>query len=112
MVQLEELMEPWLAGTNLGLPYWDWTKDWDTIPDLWEEIKSPIKDSNVLARLTANLWDARLCQGRDKNYAQRIIETERDKGLHHFAESIEDTLSQTDFAGDLIWRWRSANSVL
>ena len=27
MVQLEELMEPWLAGTNLGLPYWDWTKD-------------------------------------------------------------------------------------
>ena len=40
MVQLDELMEPWLAGTNLGLPYWDWTKHCDTIPDLWEGISS------------------------------------------------------------------------
>ena len=88
-------MEPWLDGTNLGLPYWDWTKDWDTIPDLWEEIKSPIKDSDVLAPF----WETTLCQGKDKNYSQRIIETERNKGLH-FAGSIEDSLSQTDFAGD------------
>ena len=27
MVQLEELLEPWLADTNLGLPYWDWSQD-------------------------------------------------------------------------------------
>ena len=43
LVQLEELLEPYLKNTDLGLPYWDWTKN-GTIPDLWEDIFSPIKD--------------------------------------------------------------------
>ena len=43
LVQLEELLEPHLKNTDLGLPYWDWTKN-ATIPDLWEDILSPIKD--------------------------------------------------------------------
>ena len=43
LVQLEELLEPYLKNTDLGLPYWDWTKN-ATIPDLWEDIFSPIKD--------------------------------------------------------------------
>ena len=29
--------------TNIGLPYWDWTED-SSVPDVWENIKSPIKD--------------------------------------------------------------------
>ena len=43
LVQLEELLEPYLKNTDLGLPYWDWTKN-GTTPDLWEDIFSPIKD--------------------------------------------------------------------
>ena len=43
LVQLEELLEPYLKNTDLGLPYWDWTKN-GTIPDLWADIFSPIKD--------------------------------------------------------------------
>ena len=42
-VQLEELLEPYLKDTDLGLPYWDWSKN-TTIPDLWEDIYSPIND--------------------------------------------------------------------
>ena len=42
-VQLEELLEPYLKDTDLGLPYWDWTKNL-TIPDLWEDVYSPVKD--------------------------------------------------------------------
>ena len=45
LVQLEELLEPYLAGTDLGLPYWDWTKN-ATVPDLWENINVPIKSHN------------------------------------------------------------------
>ena len=44
-VQLEELLEPYLKDTDLGLPYWDWTKN-ATIPDLWEDVFSPIKEFN------------------------------------------------------------------
>ena len=44
-VQLEELLEPHLKDTDLGLPYWDWTRN-STIPDLWEDVYSPIKDYN------------------------------------------------------------------
>ena len=29
----------------MGLPYWDWTKN-STVPDLWEDVYSPIKDYN------------------------------------------------------------------
>ena len=36
-------MEPYLKDTDLGLPYWDWSKN-ATIPDLWEDIYSPIND--------------------------------------------------------------------
>ena len=42
-VQLEELLEPYLKDTDLGLPYWDWTKN-ASIPDLWEDVFSPIKN--------------------------------------------------------------------
>ena len=44
-VQLEELLEPYLSDTDLGLPYWDWTRN-TNIPDLWEDVFSPIKDFN------------------------------------------------------------------
>ena len=43
--QLEEVLDPYLADTNIGIPYWDWTKD-SSVPDVWENIKSPIKDHN------------------------------------------------------------------
>ena len=43
LVQLEELLEPYLKNTNLGIPYWDWTKN-ANIPQLWEGILSPLKN--------------------------------------------------------------------
>ena len=60
LVQLEELLEPYLKDTDLGLPYWDWTKN-ITIPDLWEDIYSPIKDYNHPDFGTYNLS---VCQNR------------------------------------------------
>ena len=41
--QLEEVLDPYLPDTNIGLPYWDWTKD-SSVPDVWEDIPSPIKN--------------------------------------------------------------------
>ena len=38
-------MDPYLADTNIGLPYWDWDHD-SSVPDVWENIPSPIKDHN------------------------------------------------------------------
>ena len=35
-------MEKYLKGTDLGLPYWDWTKNKD-IPDVWADIYPEIK---------------------------------------------------------------------
>ena len=50
-VQLEELLEPYLNDTDLGLPYWDWTKD-ANIPDVWEDILSPVKAMKSKRRCT------------------------------------------------------------
>ena len=44
-VQLEELLDPYLAGTNLGVPYWDWTKNLN-IPNIWKDIFTPLKKPN------------------------------------------------------------------
>ena len=54
MVQLEEILEPYLHDTDLGLPYWDWTLDDNglldrgmaKLPDLWEGIDIDIKHYN------------------------------------------------------------------
>ena len=92
MVQLEELMEPWLAGTNLGLPYWDWTKDWDTIPDLWEGIRLCIKDSHAFY----SYWSCSNCQGRNKDFSQRIKEDLRTKDSY-FSKHIEMVKRRKDF---------------
>ena len=42
---MEELLEPHLKDTDLGLPYWDWVKN-STLPQLWENIPSPVKQWN------------------------------------------------------------------
>ena len=44
-MQLEQLLEPYLQDTNLGLPYWDWTKNCE-VPDMWRHIPSPVKEWN------------------------------------------------------------------
>ena len=41
--QLEELLEPYLADTDLGVPYWDWTKNLN-IPKIWKDIFTPLKE--------------------------------------------------------------------
>ena len=41
--QLEEVLDPYLADTNIGLPYWDWNHD-SSVPDLFDNIYLPIKD--------------------------------------------------------------------
>ena len=38
-----------MAGTDLGLPYWDWSED-PRIPSLWEGIISPLKDWTTAQR--------------------------------------------------------------
>ena len=39
---MEEAMEPYLKGTDLGLPYWDWTIN-AKVPDVWADIYPEIK---------------------------------------------------------------------
>ena len=53
-VQLEELLEPYLAGTNLGVPYWDWTKNLN-IPNIWKDILTPLKNPHSRAYFGARL---------------------------------------------------------
>lgn len=94
MVQLEELMEDWLVGTNLGLPYWDWSKDWATIPDLWEGMISPIKDSQAFN------WDSTNCTEKNRDFSQRIMEGSREKDTKRLVKlfnGIETTKNQKKF---------------
>ena len=39
---MEEAMEPYLKGTDLGLPYWDWTINAE-VPDVWADTYPEIK---------------------------------------------------------------------
>ena len=86
--QLEELLDPYLADTNIGLPYWDWTED-SSVPDVWENIHSPIKahdsrDYNWLTPIWK--WDKMLsvCHNPDptsgpQSHALRIRKQEFDR---------------------------------
>ena len=62
-VQLEELLEPYLKDTDLGLPYWNWTKN-STVPDLWEDVYSPIKDYKHQNFSRYKLGDFSICQNK------------------------------------------------
>ena len=72
-VQLEELLEPYLSSTNLGLPYWDWTTN-PALPDLWTTTLSQIKDpyhltysSNSIPNV--NIFDPNgVCQNISSKY--------------------------------------------
>ena len=88
-------MEPWLAGTNLGLPYWDWSKDWATIPDLWDGVSSPIKDSHAFY----SYWSTSNCQEGNKDFSQRINETQRVKGSYYanLTMIIDNAKKRQDF---------------
>ena len=81
---MEELLEPYLKDTNLGVPYWDWLKN-STFPELWENILSPIKEwdernaaSYMISKLDLEIWRRNGCQSSSKNYgdcALRINDT-------------------------------------
>jgi hypothetical protein len=51
-------MEKYLKGTDLGLPYWDWTKNID-IPDVWADIYPEIKSlwSNARRRVVSDDYE-------------------------------------------------------
>ena len=67
-VQLEELLEPYLSSTNLGLPYWDWTTN-PALPDLWTTTLSPIKDPYHLTYSGVNTFDPTgVCQNIPSKY--------------------------------------------
>ena len=73
---MEELLEPYLKDTDLGLPYWDWTKN-SEIPDLWENIPSPVKEWNEkrntdFQRVQNNL-DMSNCRSSSMNVALRNV---------------------------------------
>ena len=114
-MKFEELLEPYLKDTDIGLPYWDWTKNTE-IPDLWLDIPSPVKQWNEKRNTdfgrfswwTINRW-RRNCQSpttnigeyalRNKdlnvlgNQKQSLIERKNDamesEDIDIFAENIE-----------------------
>ena len=78
-VQLEEAMEPYLKGTDLGLPYWDWTNNAE-LPDVWAdiypEIKSFWRDSRK-SSVSNDYWDT----AHVKDMNQGICHNPNGKGL-------------------------------
>ena len=79
------MLEPYLKDTNIGLPYWDWTKN-TTIPDLWLDIPSPVKEWNdkrdtdfrEFTEQTINVWRTR-CESPTTNIGEHAL---RNKNLN------------------------------
>ena len=104
--QLEELLDPYLADTNIGLPYWDWTED-SSVPDVWENIHSPIKahdsrDYNWLTPIWK--WDKMLsvCHNPDptsgpQSHALRIRKRDfEDEKRKHVRQKRRQFLQNAD----------------
>ena len=94
MVQLEELMEPWLNDTNIGLPYWDWSEDWAQVPGIWEGIKSPIKHSSLFSEY----WNTTGCKGTDQAVAQRAIMMDTDLINSGLKQDVARALRESSFS--------------
>ena len=100
------MLDPYLADTNIGLPYWDWTED-SSVPDVWENIKSPIKshhsnDYNWLNRIWK--WDKMLsvCHNPDpiwspQSHALRIRKSDfEDEKRKHVSQKNKQYLQNAD----------------
>ena len=84
-MKFEELLEPYLKDTDIGLPYWDRTKNTE-IPDLWLDIPSPVKqwnekrntDFRSIKWWTINRWRSD-CQSPTSNIGEYAL---RNKDLN------------------------------
>ena len=98
---MEELLEPYLKDTNIGLPYWDWTKN-TTIPDLWLDIPSPVKEWNDrrdsdfgrISDWTINRWRIN-CQSPSNNIGEYAL---RNKNLNVLGNWQQSLVRDTDLA--------------
>ena len=85
VVQMEEeLGEP--------IPYWDWTEDNSEVPDLWLDIKAPIKKG-----IEGKCGDEKSCNAEqcDKQFVARQTNIELPRGLK---ESIRSAFEKQDFS--------------
>ena len=99
-VQLEEAMEPYLKGTDLGLPYWDWTTNAE-LPDVWADIYPEIKSfwsNSRKSSVSGDYWDTNHVKDMKKGICHN------DKGL-----SAVSRINKREFsANDLLVKQKNA----
>ena len=112
--QLEQVLDPYLTDTNIGIPYWNWTED-SSVPDVWEDIQSPIKDSdNFKDYMWNQLWWEKsliVCKSHEpllgpQTYALRIRKEEFERLKKENVKKRGGSLEEKDpfsqiLAGDI-----------
>ena len=97
-------MEPYLKGTDLGLPYWDWTENED-LPDVWADIYPEIKSywSDDYKGEMTDSENTNLCQNPAPGRANDLSKISRIRPNHNTfsaekqKNSIEDANNQANF---------------
>ena len=113
---MEELLEPHLKDTDLGLPYWDWVKN-STLPQLWENIPSPLKEWNerrfdpigyqIIPTELMNEYQTVGCQSSSMNYGEVVLRINNTNVLDMyevrskktFEVAINDVMQKETFTG-------------
>ena len=104
-VQLEEAMEKYLQGTDLGLPYWDWTENRD-LPDVWADIYPEIKSwwsDDYKGHIMDDSKNTTLCQnpssgnGNDLSKISRIWPNLNEISAYDQKFYIDNGINQPDF---------------
>ena len=106
---MEEAMEPYLKGTDLGLPYWDWTNNAE-VPDVWADIYPEIKSfySNSRTRSVSNDYkntehiedmNLGICHSPNGNDLSKIsrINKESEVSAKTQKNAIDDANNQANF---------------
>ena len=99
MAQMEEEL-------GEALPYWDWTVDKD-VPDLWEEIKAPMKPpvTSICEKkedwpVPIDKFDKNACISNSnggKSFVTRNQNHQMNKDWDKLRESVRDALGRTDY---------------
>ena len=93
-------MEPYLKGTDLGLPYWDWTTNAE-LPDVWADIYPEIKSfwsNSRKSSVSGDYWDTNHVKDMKKGICHN------DKGL-----SAVSRINKREFsANDLLVKQKNA----
>ena len=99
MAQMEEEL-------GEALPFWDWTVDKD-VPDLWEEIKAPMKPpvTSICEKkedwpVPIDKFDKNACISNSnggKSFVTRNQNHQMNKDWDKLRESVRDALGRTDY---------------